>query len=71
MTKRHSVKQIVVKLRQAGVDLGQGRTVPKVCKQLDISHQVRNTQTTNTRTGYETEQKRRYAYCDMLRYCSS
>ena len=40
MKKRHSVEQIVGKLRQADVDLGKGLTVPEVCKQLDISEQT-------------------------------
>ena len=40
MKKRHSVEQIVAKLRQADVDLGKGLTVPEVCKQLDISEQT-------------------------------
>ena len=40
MKKRHSVEQIVAKLRQADVDLGKGLTVPEVCKQLDISQQT-------------------------------
>ena len=29
MKKRHSVEQIVAKLRQADVDLGKGLTVPE------------------------------------------
>ena len=40
MKKRHSVEQIVAKLRQADVDLGKGLTVPEVCKQLNISQQT-------------------------------
>ena len=40
MKKRHSVEQIVAKVRQADVDLGKGLTVPEVCKQLDISQQT-------------------------------
>ena len=42
MKKRHSVEQIVAKLRQADVDLGKGLTVPEVCKQLDISQRPQN-----------------------------
>ena len=40
MKKRHSAEQIVVKLRQADVDLGKGVTVPEVCKQMGISQQT-------------------------------
>ena len=32
MKKRHGAEQIVVKLREADVDLGKGVTVPEVCK---------------------------------------
>ena len=34
MKTRHSAEQIVVKLRQADVELGKGLTVPEVCKGL-------------------------------------
>ena len=40
MKKRHSAEQIVVKLREADVDLGKGVTVPEVCKQMGISQQT-------------------------------
>jgi len=40
MKKRHSPEQIVAKLRQADVALGQGRKVPEVCKQPGISEQT-------------------------------
>jgi len=40
MKKRHSAEQIVAKLRQADVELGKGRKVPDVCKQLGISEQT-------------------------------
>ena len=40
MKKRHSAEQIVAKLRQADVELGKGRKVPQVCKQLGISEQT-------------------------------
>ena len=40
MKKRHSAEQIVVKLRQADLELGKGRKVPQVCKQLGISEQT-------------------------------
>jgi len=38
--KRHSAEQIVGKLRQADVALGQGLKVPQVCRQLGISEQT-------------------------------
>ena len=34
---RHTVDQIIAKLRRADVELGQGKKVPEVCKQLQIS----------------------------------
>jgi len=40
MKKRHTTEQIVAKLRQADIELGQGRNVPEVCKQLNISEQT-------------------------------
>jgi len=40
MKKRHSAEQVVAKLRQADVALGQGLKVPQVCKQLGISEQT-------------------------------
>ena len=40
MKKRHSTEQIVAKLRQADLELGQGLKVPEVCKQLGISEQT-------------------------------
>lgn len=40
MKKRHSPEQIVAMLRQADVELGTGRKVPEVCKQLGISEQT-------------------------------
>jgi transposase len=40
MKTRHSAEQIVVKLRQADVDLGKGMKVPEVCKALGISEQT-------------------------------
>ena len=32
--KRHTVDQIIAKLRRADVELGKGRKVPEVCKLL-------------------------------------
>jgi transposase len=40
MKTRHSAEQIVVKLRQADVELGKGMKVPEVCKALGISEQT-------------------------------
>jgi len=40
MKTRYSAEQIVVKLRQADVDLGKGLKVPEVCKALGISEQT-------------------------------
>lgn len=40
MKKRFSPEQIVSKLRQADVELGQGLKVPEVCKQLGVSQQT-------------------------------
>jgi hypothetical protein len=39
MKTRHSAKQIVAKLRQADVELGQGLKVPEVCKALAAAKQ--------------------------------
>ena len=38
--KRHTVDQIVAKLRQADVELGKGKKVPAVCKVLEITEQT-------------------------------
>jgi len=40
MKTRHSAEQIVVKLRQADVEVGKGMKVPEVCKALGISEQT-------------------------------
>jgi len=37
MKNKHSGPQIVAKLRQADVLLGQGKNIPEVCKELQIS----------------------------------
>ena len=34
--KRHTVDQIVAKLRKADVKLGKGKKVPEVCKLLEM-----------------------------------
>jgi len=40
MKKRYSGPQIVAKLRQADVFIGQGKTVPQACKDIEISQQT-------------------------------
>lgn len=38
--KRHTVDQIIAKLRRADVELGKGMKVPEVCKLLSITEQT-------------------------------
>jgi len=38
--KRHTVDQIITKLRRADGLLGKGMKVPEVCKQLEIAEQT-------------------------------
>ena len=38
--KRHTVDQIVSKLRKADVELGKGKKVPEVCKLLEVTEQT-------------------------------
>ena len=38
--KRHSVDQIISKLRRADVELGKGKKVPEVCNLLGITQQT-------------------------------
>ena len=38
--KRHTVDQIIEKLRRADVLLGKGSKVPEVCKKLEIGEQT-------------------------------
>jgi serine/threonine protein kinase HipA of HipAB toxin-antitoxin module len=40
MKKKHTGTQIVAKLRQADVLIGQGKTVPEVCKEIEVSEQT-------------------------------
>ena len=40
MKKRHSGPQIVAKLRQADVLIGQGKNVPEVCRDIEVSEQT-------------------------------
>ncbi len=37
---RHTVDQIISKLRRADVELGKGKKVPEVCKQIEITEQT-------------------------------
>ena len=37
---RHTVDQIIAKLRRADVELGKGKKVPEVCKLLEIGEQT-------------------------------
>jgi putative transposase len=37
---RHSSEQIIAKLREAEVLLGQGMKMPEVCKRLDVAEQT-------------------------------
>ena len=38
--KRHTVEQIIAKLRRADVELGKGKKVPEICKLLEITDQT-------------------------------
>jgi len=40
MKKKHTGTQIVAKLRQADVLIGQGKTIPGVCKEIEVSEQT-------------------------------
>ena len=40
MKKKHSGPQIVAKLRQADVLIGQGRSVPEMCREIEVSEQT-------------------------------
>lgn len=40
MKKKHSGPQVVAKLRQADVLIGQGRSIPDVCRQIEVSEQT-------------------------------
>ena len=37
MQKKHSGPQIVAKLREADRLLGQGKTIPEICKELEVT----------------------------------
>ena len=38
--KRHTVDQIVAKLRKADVELGKGKNVPEICRLLEVTEQT-------------------------------
>jgi putative transposase len=38
--KRHTVDQIIAKLRRADIELGKGQQVPEVCKVIGITQQT-------------------------------
>ena len=38
--KRHSVDEIIAKLRQADVELGKGKKVPEACRLIGITEQT-------------------------------
>jgi transposase-like protein len=38
--KRHSAEQIIHKLREAEIALGQGKSVKAVCKQIEVTEQT-------------------------------
>jgi len=38
--KRHSVDQLISKLRKADVELGKGKKVPEVCRELEVAEQT-------------------------------
>jgi putative transposase len=40
LQKRHTVGQIVAKLRKADIELGKGKKVPEVCKLLEVTEQT-------------------------------
>jgi transposase-like protein len=37
---RHTVDQIIAKLRRADVELGKGKKVPEICRLLEVSEQT-------------------------------
>ena len=40
MKKKHSGPQVVAKLRQADVLIGQGSSIPDVCREIEVSEQT-------------------------------
>ncbi len=39
-SNRHTVEQIIAKLRRADVELGKGKKIPEICKLLEITDQT-------------------------------
>ncbi len=39
--KRHTVNQIVAKLRKADAELGKGKKVPEICRLLEVTEQTK------------------------------
>ena len=37
---RHTVDQIIAKLRRADVELGKGKKVPEICRPLEVTEQT-------------------------------
>jgi putative transposase len=37
---RHTVDQIIAKLRRADVELGKGKKVPEICRLLEVTEQT-------------------------------
>ena len=37
---RHTVDQVIVKLRRADVELGKGKKVPEICRLLEVTEQT-------------------------------
>ena len=37
---RHTVEQIIAKLRRADVELGKGKKVPEICRLLEVTDQT-------------------------------
>lgn len=40
MKKKHNGTQIVAKLRQADVLIGQGKSIPEICREIEVSEQT-------------------------------
>lgn len=59
MKKRYSRPQIAAKLRQADVLVGQGKTVPEVCKEIEIGQQP------NPRTCCQRKNEDRFGYASQ------
>ena len=38
--KRHTVDQVVAKLRKADVELGKGKKLPEICELLEVTEQT-------------------------------